>query len=100
MSQESRYTFGHMYCVDIGSFYDLLHFIWDGIDIIIVSIMDVDNAMWSSVSEVCAEVRLEMSLYYLVGRECIWDIQSNLLVSVAELYRYTSGVVDVNNNKL
>ena len=55
-------------------------------------------AIISSGSEVCAEVRLAMALRFLAGG-ILWDIRSNFGVSVTELYRSLSRVVDAINDK-
>lgn len=77
----SHVTFRKMYRVEIMSFKIIMAEVRSGIETVYV---EMENR--SSGSEVCAEVRLEMTLRNAAGG-IVWDIHTFFGISTAEFYR-------------
>mmetsp|Transcript_14721 Transcript_14721/g.19568 ORF Transcript_14721/g.19568 Transcript_14721/m.19568 type:complete len:434 (-) Transcript_14721:134-1435(-) len=92
VAQVGRRVFKKMYRLDLENFNRLLGYIRDEI-----TTENVEMARRSSGSEVCAEVRLAMTLRYLAGGS-MWDIRLIFDVSHDEFYRSVWRVVDAINN--
>lgn len=93
VSRIGHLTFRKMYRVDVISFNVLLDQLRSEIETV-----NVEMANRSSGSEVCAEVRLAITLRYAAGG-VVWDIHSNFGISSAEFYRSVWRTMDVVNNK-
>lgn len=91
--EEGGRVFRKMYRMDVYYFNDLLRRIRKYIET-----KDVEMAVRSCGTPVCAEIRLAMTLRYLAGGQ-VWDIRSNFGVSVSEFYRSIWTVVDAINNE-
>ena len=91
VAREGHDVFRRMYRMDLYTFNDLLERIRFKIET-----EDVEMAIKSSGSPVCAEIRLAMTLRYLAGGT-VWDIRSNFGVSKTEMYRSVWCVIDALN---
>mmetsp|Transcript_5064 Transcript_5064/g.6216 ORF Transcript_5064/g.6216 Transcript_5064/m.6216 type:complete len:431 (-) Transcript_5064:79-1371(-) len=93
VAQVGRRVFKKMYRLDLENFNRLLGYIRDEI-----TTENVEMARRSSGSEVCAEVRLAMTLRYLAGGSMWWDIRLIFNISVNEFYSSVWRVVEAINN--
>lgn len=93
VAREGHQIFRRMYRMHLYYFNDLFQRIRSKIET-----RDVEMAIRSSGSAVCAEIRLAMTLRYLAGGS-VWDIRSNFSVSKSEFYRSVWGVVDALNEE-
>lgn len=93
VSREGPEVFRRMYRMPIFYFNELLGRIRFKFET-----ADVEMARRSSGSEVCAEVRLALTLRYLAGGT-VWDIRSNFGVSKTEFYRSVWTVIDALNSE-
>lgn len=92
--REGDRMFRRIYRLDVQSFNELLEMIRNRI-----STLDSDRAVQSSGSEVCAELRLAMTLRYLAGGSAT-DIRLIFGVSYAEFYKSLWTVIDAINAEL